>query len=475
MKPTTRSIAILVITTILMILVSATDAAVFSQTALGQIEMYGAELVEPRNDEITDDQIREIQDAIRANLESLANQGRLLPITEGPVRFSWPTAKASGLRDFHVGNVSYFVDHDLAFPNQLLDWNCGIRTYDRDTGINHTGTDISSVPFPWRRMDNNEVYAVAAAPGMIVLKRDGNFDRSCSVNTNPANAVFVVHSDGSVTWYFHLKNGSLTTKEVGDMVAAGEYLGVTGSSGSSQLPHLHFQVYNAGNELQDPYSGPCNSLNNFSWWADQDPYRVSRINTLTTGSAAPVFPACPQQEITNEKIVFEPGDTIVTTSYYRDQLLGHETAHSILRPDGSAFVSWLHVSPADYNLLRYWFRTWQLPTDASTGEWTYRAEYNGQMYETRFYVGQPPNVSVTGRVTTLSGRPVYGATVVLSREGAASRTSRTNPFGYYRFDDVPVGETFNVNVTAKALSFHSRVVTIGGELHGFDHFSLNDY
>jgi hypothetical protein len=63
----------------------------------------------------------------------------------------------------------------------------------------------------------------------------------------------------------------------------------------------------------------------------------------------------------------------------------------------------------------------------------------------------------------------------MSRDGLATRTAISNPFGYYRFDDVPVGETFNVNVSAKGRTFHSRVVTIGGELQGFDHFSLNDY
>lgn len=66
--------------------------------------------------------------------------------------------------------------------------------------------------------------------GVILDVRDGNFDRSCSFNNNSWNAVYVRHSDGSVAWYGHLKNGSATTKTIGEEVEEGEYLGIVGSS-----------------------------------------------------------------------------------------------------------------------------------------------------------------------------------------------------------------------------------------------------
>jgi hypothetical protein len=82
-------------------------------------------------------------------------------------------------------------------------------------------------------MDNQQVEISAAAAGTIVSKSDGNFDRSCTFNNNQWNAVYVYQADGSVGWYGHMKSGSLTLKGVGASVAAGEYLGRVGSSGSS--------------------------------------------------------------------------------------------------------------------------------------------------------------------------------------------------------------------------------------------------
>src|SRR5690606_10296289 len=149
---------------------------------------------------------------------------------------------------------------------------------------------------------------------------DGNPDQSCGFNNNPWNAVFVRHGDGSVTWYGHLKRGSLTPKPLGSPVTTGEYLGLIGSSGNSTGPHLHFELRSAANQLLDPYQGSCNLLNPDSWWVTQEPYYDSAVNKLTTGYAAPSFPACPAPESPNIQDSFSPGNVVYFTTYYRDQL-----------------------------------------------------------------------------------------------------------------------------------------------------------
>jgi hypothetical protein len=302
------------------------------------------------------------------------------------VPLSWPVRKRPGLADPNVDGISNFVDQNPAFPNQLLDWNCGTRTYDQASGYNHKGIDIFSWPFSWKKMDNNEVEIVAAAPGTIILKSDGNFDRNCGFGAGNWNAVYVRHADNSVAWYGHMKNGSLISKAVGDTVVTGERLGVVGSSGNSTGPHLHFELYNASNQLQDPYQGTCNSMNNFSWWAAQEPYRVSRINRLMTHGAPPVFPTCPNTETTNEKSVFKPGDPIYTGAYYRDQLVGQQTQFSMIRPDGVVHQAWTQNSPNTYNASG-WYWTWALPANAMRGTWTLRAVFNGVTTDQTFKVG----------------------------------------------------------------------------------------
>ena len=76
-------------------------------------------------------------------------------------------------------------------------------------------------------------------------RADGFDDRSCTPGGS-SNKVAIRHDDGTMAWYLHMKKWSVTPKGVGETVLAGEYLGVVGSSGSSSLPHLHFDVRDTG-------------------------------------------------------------------------------------------------------------------------------------------------------------------------------------------------------------------------------------
>lgn len=392
---------------------------VFGQPAAAQdIEPAGGgEYPLLPRDEMSDEKRLEIQQQLQANTQRLEREGKLQSFSPLAVPLAWPVTKAPGISDFNVDGISNFVDQNLAFPNQLLDYNCGARTYDQASGYNHRGIDIFTWPFSWRKMDLNEVFVVAAAPGTIILRSDGNFDRSCGFNSNNWNAVYVRHADNSVAWYGHLKNGSLTSKVVGDTVAAGEYLGVVGSSGNSTGPHLHFELYNAAGQLQDPYQGACNSLNNFSWWAQQPDYRVTRINRLMTQSAGPGFPACPQQEVTNEKNVFRGGNTLVTAGYYRDQMVGQQTQFSLVRPDGTVSNNWSHNSPNTY-AASYWWWSWTVPANAPSGVWKFTAAFNSQNYEKKFVVPHSPFSFDTDRSADLVLiRPTENRWYVLSSAG----------------------------------------------------------
>jgi murein DD-endopeptidase MepM/ murein hydrolase activator NlpD len=55
------------------------------------------------------------------------------------------------------------------------------------------------------------------------------------------NYVNVRHGDGTIAGYVHLTTGGAFVS-VGDSVAQGEILGLSGDSGSSSEPHLHFHV-----------------------------------------------------------------------------------------------------------------------------------------------------------------------------------------------------------------------------------------
>lgn len=191
--------------------------------------------------------------------------------------FVLPIQPKQGFEDYGYYSLFNQVDHDPAYNGNLLDYNCGERSYDL-SNYNHRGTDYVVWPYPWKKMDENVMEVVAAADGIIITKRDGFFDRNCANNGNSNwNGIILEHADGSKTYYWHFKSGSLTSKGLGDSVVAGEFLGNAGSSGSSDIPHLHFEAYDAGGNRIDPYSGPCNSLNTDSWWIDSRPILFLRF------------------------------------------------------------------------------------------------------------------------------------------------------------------------------------------------------
>ncbi len=355
------------------------SSAITSSQYLPPLDSGEGEYNPPDVPDLTEQQRQEIQKEIDQNIKLLGLQkSELTPFSTA---LSWPIQAAPGLTDFGYHAIGAFVDHNPAKPNQLQDYNCLTRTYDTSS-FNHTGTDIGTWPFGWNKMDNSEVQVIAAAPGTIVQRQDGNSDRSCGFNSNPWNGVVIQHADGSHTWYGHMKKNSVTAKLVGDPVVTGDYLGIVGSSGSSSGPHLHFEVRDAGNNVIDPYAGQCNPIS--SWWVAQRPYYDSAINALTTGGAAPIFPACPNQTITNIKNQFNPGDTAYFAVYYRDWRPSQQSSYKIYQPDGTIYRSWSN-SPPTYYSAAYWYGSY--PLGAKVGLWKFEVVFNGQTYTHNFSVG----------------------------------------------------------------------------------------
>lgn len=301
--------------------------------------------------------------------------------------FIWPTQAKPGFTDYGYYTVHNLVDHNPVTNGNLLDYNCGNRTYDWSTG-NHAGTDIILWPYAWRRMDEQVMAVVAAAPGVIVNKVDGNFDRNCANNgVGTWNAIHLMHADGSISWYLHFKSGSLTSKIVGDSVIAGEYLGTAGSSGSSDWPHLHFQVFDDTGNLIDPFDGTCNSYNaGDTWWQAQQPYNVPSVNRICTKSTLLDYYNCPNPEITFEKDTFNIGDSLCLWIYTRDLELNSTAQINIYNPAMQNLINWgftvpWATAPTSYVRWYYIVDPWW-----TQGWWTFEVVYGGNTYQHQFYM-----------------------------------------------------------------------------------------
>ncbi|MFC0603359.1 peptidoglycan DD-metalloendopeptidase family protein [Winogradskyella pulchriflava] len=371
------------------------------------MEARGGEFVFNKNDQpcLTPEQRKAVKQTVIKGITELKSKNKLV-FSEakrgGHPLFAWPIQKASNVTFNDVWAISGYVDHNANFPNQLTDYNCGTITYDTAGGYNHQGVDIYNWPFTWKLMDDDSVEIIAAADGQIIAKHDGEFDRSCNFNNNIWNAVYVQHGDGSVAWYGHMKNGSVTSKNVGDTVAQGEYLGIVGSSGNSTGPHLHFEVYTDASftQLVDPFSGTCNGMNTDSWWANQIPYSNPNINAVMTHSQAPdVFPTCPTTETTYESNDFDISEDIYLSVFLRDQIANTPLSLKVIRPNGSYLYEWsLNTTTTASSWYYYWF----FPVDA-VGAWTWEVTYQGQTESHGFNVTDQLSV----KEETLKSATIY--------------------------------------------------------------------
>lgn len=84
---------------------------------------------------------------------------------------------------------------------------------------------------------------VAARSGYVVHAISHFTERGGREFRNKANQIIVFHDDGTLAFYVHLDTNGVLVK-VNDYVKAGQPIGISGFTGFTTKPHLHFVVRN---------------------------------------------------------------------------------------------------------------------------------------------------------------------------------------------------------------------------------------
>jgi murein DD-endopeptidase MepM/ murein hydrolase activator NlpD len=107
--------------------------------------------------------------------------------------------------------------------------------------FSHTGLEEYAVDFSMP-----EGTPVHAARGGLVARVEERHSRGCWEDGCGAyaNYIVILHDDLTTGEYYHLqKDGALV--EPGERVVAGQQIGLSGNTGHTTMPHLHFAVYRA--------------------------------------------------------------------------------------------------------------------------------------------------------------------------------------------------------------------------------------
>ena len=282
-----------------------------------------------------------------------------------------------------------YLDHDRS--TGIKDYMGEAHTYD-----GHAGTDIAIRNF--REMDLG-VPVYAAASGVVGATAYTHPDRNATWSPGlraQVNGVVLGHGEDMATAYLHFRRNSVTV-EVGEEVEKGQFLGYVGSSGFSDLPHLHFEVRTMDGEnvvMLDPFEGPAHA--GPSLWADQHRYvgndvlKVYDIGLATResmGGDLNAFYWAAFLEPLSQPAVFGANDQqhIVVWFLAQNQVNARYRLE-IIKPDGSLYTSTEQTMNAKYRI-GIWYFYWPVPQpmpEADYGMWQFRMlgdDGNGNLTE----------------------------------------------------------------------------------------------
>ena len=128
----------------------------------------------------------------------------------------------------HDPKQEYLLPFEEGASYRLTQGYNGDRTHQGENALDFT-------------MDEGTKIFAARAGKVIRIKEDSNQGCASKRCNNMGNYVTVLHEDGTYADYLHLQFEGVTV-QLGDLVEAGDPIALSGNTGWSTGPHLHFIV-----------------------------------------------------------------------------------------------------------------------------------------------------------------------------------------------------------------------------------------
>ncbi len=310
----------------------------------------------------------------------------------------------------------------VAQPQLALPWPCE-QTYRCTQGHNggsHTG--LGAWAWDFGLAEGHAVHA-AAAGTVRRLRMDstqGGCDRAYA---NDANYVVIDHGDGTSALYLHLQTNS-SVLQVGDLVAAGDFIARVGLTGWVCGAHLHFQVQE----------------NCSSWWCASMPATFQGHGDPANGAS--LVDSCAQCEA----------------------VLSFEAPTLISESDGACFqrqTEWWWSVDEGHDGHHYYTFAVDSPSNETVGQWHFGVAESGE-YAVEAFV---PTTEATSQNASYS---VHHAGGVAQRAINQDRQKGWQSLGHYHFESDVAGSIVLGDATGEDYNTLMRKVA-------FDAVRLSEY
>lgn len=301
-----------------------------------------------------------------------------MPVQAADLKLQWPVACT-------LGENCWFMNYVDIDPNvgTAQDPHCGNRTYDGHNGIDIAVADTPNMEkgYAVLAMANGTVERLRDAEADVLKATQAQVDEARASKRDCGNGVLIRHTNGYLSQYCHLKQGSIKVKQ-GDAVTAGQPIAEIGLSGVTQHPHLHVTVMDAATRPIDPFASKVEGGNclpgTATLWANATPYSSTDLVALGLTSTKPSY----NDVLTGKVVDAKSGDarTLVWVSAFGLQK-GDQITLTATDPAGRIVVDHT-VTQENDKARQFYFGGRSQPIIAGTYKLTARVTRDGRTVDT---------------------------------------------------------------------------------------------